>query len=539
MSEGPGRLRKLFDGEASSRANLMDRARTCAALTKPWVLPPEEQTADVKLPQPFQSLGARGVTNLEGKTLLALYPPDFLWFSLEPVAEFKHDPTIRPEEIQRVQHVLFLQSLILIAKLEAANLEGGSAAYRHRSGFRSKKRASLSQLFITGDTLEHLGDDYRLKVYRRDQYTTLRDSNGDVLRHGIYEKIDPLSLTDERLVAADLDKSKLQLQSVAERMLRLDTGVEWHPQTRKWVIEQELNGHIINTSEEVVSPYFCTPFELVAGEHYGRGFVEQNLGDFTSLDTLSERMLDFAAMASRMHPCIDHSSPIQEDDFKKPTGQVFRAKVQAGQVQDIAFLKVDKLADFKVVYDTHQAIRKDLGLAMLIESEVAPSGEAGRSPVAWQTIVNQLDGALGGLYAPIADDQQIPLIRRMMFQLERDKLILPLPKDTIEVKALTGLAAIARQQKAAKLITMLDLATKFGDLGLAKIDLSVAFDVLARLQGVDEPGVVKSAEQFAAEQKVAMRAQAQQEAASKAIDVAGNIVEQQSATPVQPSPAAA
>lgn len=538
MTTGAGRIRSLFDADNSARHNVMERARLCASLTKPWALPPLGQTADAELPQPFQSLGARGITNLEGKTLLALYPPDFLWFSLEPAAEIRHDPSVSAEQLQQIEQVLFLQSLILVAKLEASNLSGGDAAYRHRSGFRSKKRMSLSQLFITGDTLEQLTDDYRIKVYRRDQYTTLRDSCGDVLRHGVRERIDPLSLSTERIAAASLSESDLRRKSTTERMMDIDTGAQWQPWSRTWVIEQELNGHVINTSEEEVSPFFCTPFELVSGEHYGRGFVEQNLGDFTSLDTLSERMLDFAAVASRMHPFLDYSSPLQEDDFKKPTGTVFRGKVQGGVVQDVAFLLTNKLADFKVVYDTHQAIRKDLGLSMLIESEVAPSGEAGRSPVAWQTIVNQLDGALGGLYAPIADDQQLPLIRRMMHQLERDRLILPLPRDAVEVKALTGLAAIARQQKAARLLTFAGVVRELGDTAAAKLNTGVLMDVLARLQGIDEPGLVKSNEQMLEEQRAAMAAAARQEAASKAIDVAGNIIEN-NATPGQPRPAAA
>jgi hypothetical protein len=113
----------------------------------------------------------------------------------------------------------------------------------------------------------------------------------------------------------------------------------------------------------------------------------------------------------------------------------------------------------------------------------------------------------------------------MMHQLEKDKLVLPLPKHTVEIKALTGLAAIARAQRAAKLVTFAQVAKEFGDAAIAKIDVGVTMDVLARLQGIDEPGVIKSNEQLRAEQHAAMAAQAQQEAASKAIDVAGNIIE--------------
>lgn len=528
---GKGVLKTRFDAADSARSEILERARTCAAMSKPWVLPPLGQTADARLPQAYQSLGARGMTNLEGKMLMALYPPDVPWFSLELSAEVKYDPSIPTERLQQAEQVLFLNTLTAISKLEAANLKGESAGYRHRSGFRARKRLALSQLLITGDVLEYLSDDYRLKVFRRDQYVTGRDSSGDVLYHGTVEKIDIRSLPDDILVKAKVRNiDKLMEKPVGDRMAELYTFVDYHPVTSRWIIQQELNGHVVNESEETVSPYFCTSFELAPGEDYGRGFMEQNLGDFTTLDQLGEKFLDFAAAASKLLTVLDYSCATRDTDVAKSSGSVIRAKVSAGEVQDIAFLKLDKLADFKVVYDVRETVRKDLGQAMLLENEAAPSGESGRSPVAWQTITKQLDGALGGFYAPIADDQQVPLLRRLFHQLRRDRLVLELPENVVEIRVLTGIAALSKAQKATGIMSYAQAIAALGPEVMAKLDGTVVADVLARLYGIDEPGMVKTNEQVAAEQQRMLRLAAQQAATEQAISTTGNIIENNATT---------
>ena len=65
-------LKKWWSASDSDRQEILDRARLCAALTKPWVLPPLGQDKNGAMPEPFSSLAARGITNLEGRLLLAM-----------------------------------------------------------------------------------------------------------------------------------------------------------------------------------------------------------------------------------------------------------------------------------------------------------------------------------------------------------------------------------------------------------------------------------------------------------------------------------
>ena len=412
---------RSLKAEDSKRWATLDRARLCASLTKPWVLPPDGFNLDGndRHAEPFSSLAARGITNLEGRLLLALYPPGRPFFSLRVAQEVAADPEIAPEQVQQYEQLLFLQELAIQASLEAAYI-GERGQNRRRTGFRSQKRAALSQLLITGDVLEQLTDDYRIKVFRRDQYVTKRDSSGDVLFHAVKEVIDPLSLTDEQIQRCMFDPEQLKSQPATERLKDMFTSCEWQPWSNSWVITQECEGKVLQESEDKVSPFMSTSYELTPGESYGRGLVELNLGDIRSMNELTLSLLDFSATASKQLFALDMNSQVMPEDLAKPSGSVIQARVQGGQVTDVGMVRADKMADFQVTSSTRDSIRKDLATVMLMESEATPRGER---VTAFQVsrVASELEGALGGLFAPISDQQQTPLVERCIFQMKRDR----------------------------------------------------------------------------------------------------------------------
>ena len=63
------------------RSQYLRRAIDCSALTIPTLIPESDQNSGWngqqfnKLPSLYQGAGARGVSNLSAKLLLALYPP--------------------------------------------------------------------------------------------------------------------------------------------------------------------------------------------------------------------------------------------------------------------------------------------------------------------------------------------------------------------------------------------------------------------------------------------------------------------------------
>lgn len=511
------------------RQPILARARQCAALTRPWILPPLGQVEANKLPETFTSLPGRGIANLEGRLLMALYPVGTPFFQLKPAAALRYSKTVDPAQIQAFASALSLYELMAMAKLESADM--GSPQNRRRSGFRSRKRMALTQILITGDCLEQLTDDYRVRVFRRDQYVTMRDSSQEVISHIIKEKIDPLALPMEILKAADINESEFE-KPISKRMVELYTRIQWHPYSRTWCIEQEINKNMVLQSEEPVSPFFATPYELAPGENYGRGFVETNLGDIRSLNELHERLLDFAGLASKFVPCIDYNSQVRASDLAKPSGEVIEARVMAGQVQDIAFLSVNKAGDFNVVLQTAAQKRQDLAAAMLMEGETTPKGDR-VTAFQVQRVAQELEGALGGVYAPIADAQQVPMVERLMYQMTKDRLLPPMPAGSVEIEALTGLAALSRENDKQKLLQLIGTMAQFGPEALQRVNIGVLFDTLLRQSGIYEAGLIKSNEQVSAEASAAAQAQVEAQAKEQIIKTSGNVMENTLSKPEQ------
>jgi hypothetical protein len=515
-------IAEQFNAEDNQRQIGLDSARECSALTKPWVLPPRNQTADSKLPENYQSIGARGITSLEGKMLLAIFPPDQPWFGFALSDEIAEDPSIPDAKIQQLEDALFIRQLVVLSALESGNRVDGND---EPLGFRTVKRRAIAQCLITGDVLEWMRDDFRITVFAREDYVTLRDSTKRVIHHIVREDIDPLSLDDSQIAMAKLDNVSIAALPAAQRMQKLHTRIQWQPRRRVWVIEQELNGVVINSSEEKFTPFFSTPFDLVGKENYGRGLVEANRGDLKSTDELTRRVLDLAEVSSRVVPILDYSAEMRETDLQQPTGKCVRGRVAGGVWQDGCLLKADKLSDFKVVNQVLERIEARLGGAFLIGSETVRPSERTTAYEVAETVIKELEGALGGAYAPIADFQQIPIVRRAVHLLERQNLLPPLPPGTVQIKTLTGIAALARQVRAGRMLSFAETVTQLGPEAAAKLDMGVLVDVLARLQGAHERGLVLTNEEAAAKEQQQIATATQMAAAQKGVDVAGNVAE--------------
>lgn len=517
-----GKIGERYEKEHVERKPLLDSARRCAELTKPWVLPNEAQGPDDELPENFQSVGSRGVTNIVGKSLTALFSPH--WFQHTLAAEIKHDRLVPDEVKQDIASELYLRDLVMQGVLMSAHnrsKEGDNRA--PTSTFLTRKRAALDQLFVTGDVLEHLTNDYRLVVFRRDQYVTKRDSEALVCYHTIKERKDPMGLAEDMQAKAQLSPETMTAESAAERMTDMYTHVEWNPKSQVWVIQQELNGEVINEFEETVTPYFASTFELSPGENYGRGLVELNKGDLRSLDELELRRLDLLGVASKQLWVTDYNSRVRERDLMKPSGSFIKGRVEGGRVQDVALLGTAQISEFQILTQGITDKSKALGEAFLTESDVQPRGDR-VTAFQVQRIALELDSALGGVYTSISDEQQLPLLARVTFQMEKERLIASMGED-IRIEALTGFAALTREREATSAMTLVQVLAQLGPQAIQRINEDVLINLLSRGLGISEPGLVKTAEQIAQEQAAAAQQQLAASVNQKAVDTVGNMVE--------------
>lgn len=510
-----------FDTDHAERHQWIERARDCCALTIPAMLPEEDFDAEDGSPQNYQSIGARIISNLQGKLLTTVYPIGRSWVRYELDADLRAE--MDESTIAAVEDQLYLREILLRSSIESAD---PGPRRRGFGGFRAGKRTTFGRLLTCGDTLEVMDDQFRIRSPRSDAYTQRRDSSGDIIHHTIKERIDPLTLPEDELATIDLDTDELRDKPPHDRMEDLFTRVHWNPETRVWVIEQEINGHIFRTSQETVSPFFSTAYDLIPPEHYGRSFVELNLyADLRSSDVLTERILEFAALACKHHPCVDAASNVTEEDLMKPSGYpIMGARVVNGVVQDIGWLRAEKLAEFSMVKDVLATVDARLGSAGLLDSASVRDSERTTAYEIANVTLRELEGALGGVYAAIADEQQIPLAERAEHLLARKKGWPKLP-DGVRITTVTGLAALNREADAQRSIRMLEMINQMDPEDRAWFKKRPLFQILAHESGLDRPDIVLTEDEFRKQAQEKAAEQIKMAAAGQGIESAGRIAE--------------
>ena len=160
---------------------------------------------------------------------------------------------------------------------------------------------ALKHLIVSGNALIFMGKD-GLKTFPLNRYVVNRDGNGNVLeivtKELISRKVLDLELPEPQ-PNTGVDESSTTNDDVT-----IYTYVKLDKPSGRWVWHQEAFDKIIpdtrSTAPKKASPWLPLRFNTVDGEDYGRGRVEEFLGDLKSLDGLSQSLIEGAAAASKV-----------------------------------------------------------------------------------------------------------------------------------------------------------------------------------------------------------------------------------------------
>ena len=517
----------------NDRAEFLSHLRDCAAFTIPSILPPASVTGTNKrLPEAFQSLGARGVKNIQGRLITTLFPIGTPWFSLRlpPHLEFGAGRDVPDETVDAVNEGIAATELVVQSQID-------------RTNYRRAFRMTIEQAVVLGnwcyqvldkpaDGMPQVQQPYNVRVFRFDNYVVKRGDDGDMLKLIIRERMDPLAMTEELA-----NKAKLNLSELIEK----DAGQEMYTRCLKqldssWVIEQEMNGEIVTKSQEKVLPYQAGRYDELPGEHYGRSLVSMLIGDLRSHNGLSRAILEMAGASSRLLIGVDPGGHVMLRDITKAkNGVPFPARIRNGIIQDVAMLHANLGGDFAVAKDQDRFIAENLAKAMMMESAVQPRGERVTATQVMR-IADELDGQLGAVYSTCSE-MQVTFLERTIWQMRRDNLIPTKAEELIDTTLVTGLEAIRRAQDLQKLNLVMELISKNPAIA-ARIDEEAVIMRVFSLTGIDPTPFFKTDEELEAERQAEAQARLAEEAGRKAIEVTGNVAEQQQQAPQQAPPQA-
>ena len=474
------------------RAPHLRRARACSVLTIPALIPPEGSSGTTDLPSPYQSLGARGLNNLASKLLITLLPPNQPFFKL-------------------VVDDFVLQELTgqtgLRAQVEESfnSMERAVMTEVETSAIRPAVFEALKHLLVGGNVATFLNPDGGMKVFPLDRFVCRRDPMGKLLELITEENITIQDLPEEMQSEVTAESGNTSKSLNGETIIGLYTVVRRIG--KRWFIHQEAGGKTVPESQgsypEDKSPFSVLRFASIAGEDYGRGFVEEYKGDIQSLEFLTKAIVQGASASAKVLFMLSPSAVTESTDItQSESGDII-----IGRADDVSTLQVEKQADFQVAANTITRLEQGLGLAFLLNTSIQRNGERVTAEEI-RFMANELENALGGIYSSLSQEFQLPLVTVLMARMERQKKLPVLPKGIVRPQVTTGVDAIGRGQDSEKLRAWMDDILVLGpDVVASNI---IASDYIKRsgvARGIDMKGLAKTDEQLKAD------AEAQQQAA--------------------------
>ena len=497
-----GTVAKRYSQLEGERDTFLERGREAARLTIPTLLPDEGHSSSTIYSTPYQGIGARGVNNLASKLLLALLPPNSPFFRL----------TIDDFDLQQIAGDNRGQVEEGLARIERAAMQEIEGRAIRVPAFEA-----LKLLIVTGNALVYMPKKGGMKVYRPDRYCTKRDAMGNVLEIVIKETVAPSMLPEE--VQAVLPPSD-------NPMKNLDLYTCVTREGKGWKTKQEVAGQLIPTSmgnyKEDQNPFIPLRFIRIDGEDYGRGFIEEYIGDLRSLESLTRAIVQGSAASAKLLFLVRPNGSTKANQLAKAANGTF----VTGDSNDVSALQVQKSGDFRVALETMRMINDRLASAFLLNSSVQRSAERVTAEEV-RFMAQELETALGGVYSILSQEFQMPLINLLLEVLVSEGKMPKMPKDTVKPTVVTGIEALGRGQDLNKLATFLQYLQPLGaEVIASEMNLGDYIDRLAASLGIDTSGLIKSAEQKAQEQAAQQEMMQQQMLEQTAMGMAQNAAPQ-------------
>ena len=479
-----------YDHLTSYRSQFLDTAVECSKLTIPYLIQRDEfRVTHQTLRQPWQSVGAKGVVTLASKLMLSLLPPQTTFFKLQ-LRDDKLGEELPPEMRSELD--------LSFAKMERMVMESVAA-----SSDRVVVHQALKHLVVGGNALIYMGKE-GLKHYPINRYVVDRDGNGNVI------EIVTKELINKNLLPKEIIKEP---RPVMDESFSHENDAEVYTHVRldnnRWLWHQEVYGKKIPGSESKApadaSPWLVLRFNSVDGENYGRGRVEEFLGDLKSLDGLSQSLVEGSAAAAKVVFVVSPSSTTKAQTLAKAGN----GAIVQGRPDDIGVIQVGKTADFNTAMTMMQQLERRLSEAFLIlnvrQSERTTAEEVRLTQL-------ELEQQLGGLFSLLTVEFLLPYLNRKLLVLQRSGQLPRIPKDLVNPTIVAGINALGRGQDRESLTSfIMTIAQTLGpDALMQYINADEAIKRLAAAQGIDVLNLVKSMEQIQQEQADAAQAQEDQ-----------------------------
>lgn len=520
--------KEVYESLSTVRDNFLSRAERCSALTIPMLIPRNSASRRVgdiaEFPTPRQGVGARGVNHLSSRILLTLLPPQAPFFKY----------SIGPNELDQLSELA--PEIQVEIKASLSQREQSVQQAVETENMRVPASEICKHLIVSGNALMRTPKSGGIQFFPLSQYVVMRDAEGDqitdlVVRECLDEAALPMKVLAQYQAAVKKDKDAEDCDTdiciyTRMRLMKKNRYEIWQEFEDGTKIEKTSGSYNSDNVE-----FHALRWTKVPGESYGRGLVEEYLGDLVALEGLSQALIEGALAAARLVGLVRPNGNTRPKDLNDAANGSFVPGVEG----DVKFLQIEKSQDFSTAAEISSRIEKRLEGAFLLNSSVIRDAERVTAEEV-RFAAQELETTLGGVYSVLASEFQLPLVRSITARLESSGSIRRFPpqlKKVIKPVIVTGVDALGRNAELERFRAGFKiLAETVGpELAASVMKAGPLATFIFSQVGSTIKGIIKTPEELAQEQQQAQIAQMTQEAVSKGIGPGINALAQQQQQP--------
>ena len=353
--------------------------------------------------------------------------------------------------------------------------------------FRNGIFQALKNLLVTGNSLLYLPDEGGMRVFKLDRYVIKRDPMGNVTHIAIKETVAPMMLP-ESVREEVYRQEKENTCDLYTAVVREGDHFNVYQDVKGILIEESVGKYPIDKS-----PWLPLRYTQIDGEDYGRGFVEEYIGDLKSLEALTKAIVEGSAAAAKVLFMVNPNGTTRSRTLAEaPNGAIVQ-----GSEADVSVLQLNKFNDFRTAQATMAGITDRLSQAFLLTSGVVRDAERVTAEEI-RMLSQELEAALGGLYSLLSQELQLPIVTRLMAKMSKDKRLPKIPKDIVKPTIVTGVEALGRGNDLNRLDMFLAGANQVvGPEAVTQyLNVSDYFKRRATALGIETEGLIKTEEEI-------------------------------------------
>lgn len=456
----------------------------------------------------YQEMGALLVNNLSAKLAGLLFPTSrpFFKIGLSP-------------ELQDQAEGAGVTATAVAAELARMEMDACQQLFKNAS--YNQLVQALRLLIITGNCLMYRDSKTKRSiVYSMQQFTLRRDTQGNlldcVLREFTY--FEALAPNIQKQLLLRYPSKYNQPHTTEPTRVELYTRIH-REQTKagkiKFIVSQEADEIPVGKQgsyPEHLCPWQAPVWNLIAGEHYGRGLVEDYAGGFAKLSDLSEAAALYEVESARVLNLVSSGSGTDIDTM---------ATAAMGQwvTGDPGTVASYEAGSHEKVRQMRESIAEVFGRLARAFMYTANTRDAERvTAYELQRDAREAENTLGGTYSSLAESIQVPLAHILLTEI-RPGTLEGLVTDDIRLDIMAGIPALGRSSEAQNVLMVTQEAAVAIQLAQVdqRIDVEKLMDLLYSGQSVDTTALFKSDDQLRAEADArAQEAQGQQQLAMAA-----------------------